>query len=111
MFALQRRLLEEWGRRTSPGLPAGTPDRERPAAAGQIKVFRELNSSAPLLGAIVLIGLGGLFAAVDAAISTVSVARVHELVRERADGRGAAGQGDGRSTPLHQPGGAAADHL
>jgi CBS domain containing-hemolysin-like protein len=45
-----------------------------------------LNSSAPLLGAIVLIGLGGLFAAVDAAISTVSVARVHELVRDERPG-------------------------
>jgi len=37
---------------------------------------------APLLGAIALIGLGGLFAAIDAAISTVSVARVEELVRD-----------------------------
>jgi CBS domain containing-hemolysin-like protein len=45
-----------------------------------------LNSSAPLLGAIMLIGLGGLFAAVDAAISTVSVARVHELVRDERPG-------------------------
>ena len=45
-----------------------------------------MNSSAPLLGAIVLIGLGGLFAAVDAAISTVSVARVHELVRDDRPG-------------------------
>jgi CBS domain containing-hemolysin-like protein len=40
----------------------------------------------PLLGVIVLIGLGGLFAAVDAAISTVSVARVHELVRDERPG-------------------------
>jgi len=45
-----------------------------------------LNSSAPLLGAIVLIGLGGLFAAIDAAISTVSMARVHELVRDQRPG-------------------------
>jgi CBS domain containing-hemolysin-like protein len=36
----------------------------------------------PLIGAIALIGLGGLFAAIDAAISTVSVARVEELVRD-----------------------------
>ncbi|MGC2795333.1 MAG: hypothetical protein WA290_02140, partial [Mycobacterium sp.] len=36
-----------------------------------------MNSSAPLLGAIVLIGLGSVFAAIDAAISTVSMARVH----------------------------------
>jgi CBS domain containing-hemolysin-like protein len=39
-----------------------------------------------MFGAIVLIGLGGLFAAVDAAISTVSVARVHELVRDKRPG-------------------------
>ncbi|CAM4381359.1 Magnesium and cobalt efflux protein CorC [Mycobacterium basiliense] len=39
-----------------------------------------------LLGAIALIGLGGLFAAIDAAISTVSLARVHELVRDRRPG-------------------------
>ena len=45
-----------------------------------------MNSSAPLLGAIVLIGLGGLFAAIDAAISTVSMARVHELVRDQRPG-------------------------
>jgi CBS domain containing-hemolysin-like protein len=41
---------------------------------------------APLLCAIALIGLGGLFAATDAAISTVSVARVHELVRDQRPG-------------------------
>ncbi|HVQ49471.1 MAG TPA: hemolysin family protein, partial [Mycobacterium sp.] len=41
---------------------------------------------APLLGAIALIGLGGLFAAIDAAISTVSVARVEELVRDERPG-------------------------
>ncbi|WP_445165939.1 hemolysin family protein [Mycolicibacterium sp. Dal123E01] len=35
-----------------------------------------------LLGAIALIVLGGMFAAIDAAISTVSVARVEELVRD-----------------------------
>ena len=39
-----------------------------------------------LLGAIALIGLGGVFAAVDAAISTVSLARVHELVRDERPG-------------------------
>lgn len=39
-----------------------------------------------LLGVIVLIGLGGLFAALDAAISTVSLARVHELVRDERPG-------------------------
>jgi len=45
-----------------------------------------LNSSAPLLGAIVLICLGSLFAAVDAAINTVSMARVQELVRDERPG-------------------------
>jgi CBS domain containing-hemolysin-like protein len=45
-----------------------------------------LSGVGPLLGVIVLIGLGGLFAAVDAAISTVSVARVHELVRDERPG-------------------------
>ena len=45
-----------------------------------------MNGPGPLLAAIVLIGLGGLFAAVDAAISTVSVARVHELVRDDRPG-------------------------
>lgn len=39
-----------------------------------------------LLGAIVLIGLGGMFAALDAAVSTVSLARVHELVRDERPG-------------------------
>jgi CBS domain containing-hemolysin-like protein len=39
-----------------------------------------------LLGAIALIVLGGLFAAVDAAVSTVSMARVQELVREERPG-------------------------
>ena len=41
---------------------------------------------APLLGAIALIGLGGLFAAIDAAISTVSMARVEELMRDERPG-------------------------
>jgi CBS domain containing-hemolysin-like protein len=45
-----------------------------------------LNRFAPLLSAIVLIGLGGLLAAIDAAISTVSLARVHELVRDERPG-------------------------
>jgi CBS domain containing-hemolysin-like protein len=51
-----------------------------------LKVFRQLKGSAPLFGAIVLIGLGGLFAAIDAALSTVSMARVHELVRDQRPG-------------------------
>lgn len=41
---------------------------------------------APLLGAIALVLLGGLFAAIDAAVSTVSVARVEELVRDERPG-------------------------
>ena len=39
-----------------------------------------------LLGAIALIGFGGLFAAIDAAISTVSIARVEEMVRDERPG-------------------------
>lgn len=39
-----------------------------------------------LLGTIMLIGLGGIFAAVDAAFSTVSLARVQELVRDGRPG-------------------------
>ncbi|MDG4667560.1 hemolysin family protein [Mycobacterium sp. 236(2023)] len=39
-----------------------------------------------LIGAIVLVAFGGLFAAIDAALSTVSIARVEELVREERPG-------------------------
>lgn len=39
-----------------------------------------------LLGVIALIGLGGLFAAIDAAVNTVSPARVEELVRAKRPG-------------------------
>jgi CBS domain containing-hemolysin-like protein len=39
-----------------------------------------------LVGAIALIFFGGLFAAIDAAISTVSIARVEELVRDERPG-------------------------
>ncbi|OBF61954.1 hypothetical protein A5756_01445 [Mycobacterium sp. 852002-53434_SCH5985345] len=39
-----------------------------------------------LLGAMALIAIGGLFAAIDAAISTVSLARVQELVRDERPG-------------------------
>ena len=41
---------------------------------------------AALTGAIVLILLGGLFSAIDAAVSTVSMARVEELVRDERPG-------------------------
>lgn len=40
----------------------------------------------PLLGAVVLVVLGGLFAAIDAAIGTVSIARVAEMVRDERPG-------------------------
>ncbi|MGD9622506.1 MAG: hemolysin family protein [Mycolicibacterium sp.] len=39
-----------------------------------------------LISAIVLVGFGGLFAAIDAALSTVSQARVEELVRDERPG-------------------------
>lgn len=42
--------------------------------------------TAPLFGAIALIILGGLFAAIDAAIGSVSQARVDELVRDERPG-------------------------
>ncbi|MDT5136737.1 MAG: magnesium and cobalt exporter, family [Mycobacterium sp.] len=45
-----------------------------------------MTSPYQLFGAIVLIGLGGIFAALDAAISTVSLARVNELVRDERPG-------------------------
>jgi CBS domain containing-hemolysin-like protein len=41
---------------------------------------------APLLGAIALVALGSVFAGIDAAISTVSPARVEELVRTERPG-------------------------
>jgi CBS domain containing-hemolysin-like protein len=45
-----------------------------------------VNNVGQLIGAIVLIGVAGLFAAIDAAISTVSIARVEELVRDERPG-------------------------
>ena len=45
-----------------------------------------MNGIGQLIGAIALIGLGALFAAIDAAISTVSIARVEELVRDERPG-------------------------
>ena len=45
-----------------------------------------MNTLAPLIGAIALILLGGLFSAIDAAISTVSMARVEEMVRDERPG-------------------------
>lgn len=45
-----------------------------------------MSSIGLLLAAIALVGLGGAFAAIDAAINTVSRARVDELVREERPG-------------------------
>jgi len=45
-----------------------------------------LTGLAELLGAVALVALGGVFAAMDAAISTVSPARVQELVRDERPG-------------------------
>ncbi len=45
-----------------------------------------MNSSASLLGAILLISLGSVFAAIDAAVSTASIARVQEMVRDERPG-------------------------
>ena len=39
-----------------------------------------------LISALVLVAFGGLFAAIDAALSTVSMARVEELVRDERPG-------------------------
>jgi CBS domain containing-hemolysin-like protein len=51
-----------------------------------------LTGLAPLAGAIALILLGGLFSAIDAAISTVSIARVSELIRDERPGAVRLGQ-------------------
>jgi CBS domain containing-hemolysin-like protein len=45
-----------------------------------------VNGIAPLVGAIALVVLGGVFAAIDAAIGTVSVARVEDMVRDERPG-------------------------
>ena len=45
-----------------------------------------MTGMASLVGALALIALGGVFAAVDAAISTVSIARIDEMVREERPG-------------------------
>ncbi|CAN5634748.1 hemolysin family protein [soil metagenome] len=45
-----------------------------------------MSGLAPLLLAIALVALGGLFAAIDAAINTVSLARIEELVRDERPG-------------------------
>lgn len=45
-----------------------------------------MSELAPLLGAIALAVLGGFFAAIDAAISTVSIARIEEMVRDERPG-------------------------
>ena len=45
-----------------------------------------MSGPAALVGAIALVALGGLFSALDAAIGTVSIARVSEMVREERPG-------------------------
>ena len=45
-----------------------------------------MSGLAQLVVAIALVGFGGLFAAIDAALSTVSMARVEELVRDERPG-------------------------
>jgi CBS domain containing-hemolysin-like protein len=45
-----------------------------------------VSAAGQLVSAIVLVAFGGLFAAMDAALSTVSMARVEELVREERPG-------------------------
>ncbi|MCH9666433.1 MAG: hemolysin family protein [Actinomycetia bacterium] len=45
-----------------------------------------MSSIGQLISAVVLVGLGAVFAATDAALSTVSMARVEELVREERPG-------------------------
>jgi CBS domain containing-hemolysin-like protein len=45
-----------------------------------------VNGFESLFGAVILVALGGLFAAIDAALSTVSIARVEEMVRDERPG-------------------------
>ncbi|UXA16361.1 hemolysin family protein [Mycobacterium sp. SMC-4] len=45
-----------------------------------------MTGAGQLISAIVLVAFGGLFAAIDAALSTVSMARVEELVRDERPG-------------------------
>lgn len=40
----------------------------------------------PLIGTIALVGFGGMFAAIDAALSTMSIARIDEMVRDERPG-------------------------
>src|SRR5690606_17760500 len=64
-----------------------SPVREGTQAAGQLPILRRtVTGAGQLIAAIVLVGLGGLFAAIDAALSTVSQARVEELQREERPG-------------------------
>ncbi len=48
--------------------------------------YEPLTGLGSLIGAVALVLLGGLFSAIDAAISTVSMARVEELVRDERPG-------------------------
>ncbi len=87
MFALQRQLLEEW---VADQVEAYHQDRQSEKDRRLLDKSRffdaTVNNLGQLIGAIVLIGVAGLFAATDAAISTVSIARVEELVRDERPG-------------------------
>ena len=87
MFALQTPTPRGVGGRPGRGLSPRPAEREGPTAARRVAVLRRtVTGFAPLVGAIALILLGGLFAAIDAAISTVSSARVEEMVRDERPG-------------------------
>ena len=58
MFALQRRLLEEWVADQVEAYRLDRAGRERPPVAGQVKAFRPLTGLGQLLGAIALICSG-----------------------------------------------------
>ncbi len=87
MFALQRKLLEEW---VADQVEAYRFDRQSEKDRRLLDKSRLLRRTVTgigsLIGAIALIGFGGLFAAIDAAISTVSIARVEEMMRDERPG-------------------------
>ena len=87
MFEVQRQLLEEW---VADQVEAYYQDRQTEKdrrLRGQVAtVRRTVSPIGQLISAIVLVAFGGVFAAIDAALSTVSMARVEELVREERPG-------------------------
>ena len=84
--------------------PARPPGRTGSAFARQVPAFlTDLDRIDAAPGrCCVLVLLGGLFSAIDAAINTVSKARVAELVRAERPRRGASGAGSRRTSALHQ---------